>query len=105
MSAITTLRGAIGSVTIEVEDRIVGVINAAEGAVLAFVSAIFVAVEVSVHQVVETFFGLIQTVVDEGFNVVDAVVTAAFGAVEDDADIDAVTVNIIGTVPGKEEGN
>ena len=84
MSAITFLRGAIEDVSNEVEDRTVGVLRATESAVLAFISAIFVAVEVSVRQVVQVVFGLANTVVTEGFNVLDAVATAALGAVEDE---------------------
>ena len=87
MSAITSLRGAVEGVTDEAEDRVVGVLQATEGAVLAFVSAIFVAVEVSARQVVQVFFGLATTVVSEGFNVVDSVVTAALGVPVDEDEI------------------
>lgn len=88
MSAITSLRGAIEGVTDEAEDRAVGVLRAIEGAALAFVSAVFVAVEVSVRQVVQVGFGLANTFVTEGFTVLDSVVTAALGAVEGDEDDD-----------------
>ncbi len=84
MSAITSLRGAVEDATDEVEIRIIGVLRATESAVLAFVSAIVVAVEVSVRQVVQVVFGLANTVVAEGFNVIDAVATAALGEVEDE---------------------
>ncbi len=84
MSAITSLRGAVEDATDEVEARIVGVLRATEGAALAFISAIFVTVEVSVRQVVQVVFGLANTVVAEGFTVIDAVVTAALGEVEDE---------------------
>ncbi len=94
MSAITSLRGAVEGVTDEAEDRAIGVLRATEGAVLAFVSAIFVAVEVSARQVVQVFFGLAQTVVSEGFNVVDSVVTAALGVpVDEDDEINTEEVN------------
>ena len=85
MSAITSLRGAIEGVTDEAEDRVIGVLRATEGAFLAFVSAIFVAVEVSVRQVVQVGFGLANTFVSEGFNVADAVITAVLGEVEEEA--------------------
>lgn len=84
MSAITSLRGAIEGVTDEAEDRAIGVLRATEGAFLAFVSAIFVAVEVSVRQVVQVGFGLANTFVSEGFNVADAVITAVLGEVEEE---------------------
>ena len=84
MSAITSLRGAIEGVTDEAEDRVIGVLRATEGAFLAFVSAIFVAVEVSVRQVVQVGFGLANTFVSEGFNVADAVITAVLGEVADE---------------------
>ena len=87
MSAITSLRSAIEGVTDEADDRVIGVLRATEGAALAFVNAIFVAIEVSVGQVVQVAFDLADTVVTEGFNVIDAVVTVALGAVEDEVDI------------------
>ncbi len=83
MSAITTLRGAVKDVLNEVKTRVTGVLEASEGAVLAFVGAIFGAVDESVRQVVQVFFDLAGTVVDEGFNVADAVATAVLGAVEE----------------------
>ncbi len=79
MSAITTLRGAVRDVSNEVEARVTGVLEASEGAVLAFVSV----VEVSVRQVVRVFFGFANIVVTEGFNVAEAVTTAVLGAVEE----------------------
>ena len=84
MSAITTLRGAIKDVSNEVETRVIGVLEAGEGAVLAFIGAIFVAADESVRQVARVFFGLAITVVDEGFNVVDAFATAVLGTVEEE---------------------
>ena len=86
MSAITILRGAVAGATNEAENRIDGVISATESAALAFISAIFVAVEVTIRQVVQIVFDLANTVVAEGFNVIDAVATAALGAVEDEED-------------------
>ena len=97
MSVITFLRGAIEDVSDEVEDRTVGVLRATEGAVLTFISAIFVAGEVSIRQVVQVVFGLTNTVVVEGFNVIDAVVTAVLGAAEDeevDIDINSALNNV-----------
>ncbi len=99
MSIIPFLRGAIEDVTVEVENRITGVLQATEGAALVSVSAIFGAVEVLVRQVIQVVFGLANTVVAEGFNVLDAVVTAALGTVGDeDEDVSIVTIT-------SEEGN
>ncbi len=97
MSAITSLRGAVEDATDEVETRIIGVLQATEGAALAFISAIFVAVEVSARQVVQVVFGLANTVVVEGFTVIDAVATAALGATEDveeSVNLGGVIVNV-----------
>ncbi len=91
MSAITSLRRAIEGVTDEAEERAIGVLRATEGAVLAFVSAIFVAVEVSVRQVVQVGFGLANTFVTESFAVADSIVTAALGVpVDEDEDDDDI---------------
>ena len=88
MSAITSLRRAVEGVTDEAEERAIGVLQAIEGAVLAFVSAIFVAVEVSVRQVVQVGFGLANTFVSESFAVADSIVTAALGVpVDEDDDV------------------
>ena len=87
MSAITSLRGVIEGATNEAEYRILGVLQAIESAMLTFVSAIFVAVEVSARQIVQVFFDLTQTMVRESFNVIDAVAAVALGEVEDE-DID-----------------
>ena len=84
MSAITSLRRAIEGVTDEAEERAIGVL-------LAFVSAIFVAVEVSVRQVVQVGFGLANTFVTESFAVADSIVTAALGVpVDEDEDDDDI---------------
>jgi len=80
VSAITSLRNALEGVTDEAEDRVIGVLKAIESAILTFVSAIFGAVELATHQVVQVFFDLTQTFVIESFSVVDSVVTAALGA-------------------------
>ncbi len=105
MSATTSLRGAVEDATDEVEIRIIGVLQATEGAALAFISAIFVAVEVSVRQVVQVVFGLANTVVTEGFTVVDAVVTAALGAAEDDDELDNKLYTAEGNVSDEKEAN
>ena len=84
MSAITSLRRAIEGVTDEAEERAIGVLQ-------AFVSAIFVAVEVSVRQVVQVGFGLANTFVTESFAVADSIVTAALGVpVDEDEDDDDI---------------
>ena len=104
MSAITSLRNAVEGVTDEAEGRAVGVLRATEGAALALVSAIFVAVEVSVRQVVQIFFGFAETVVVEGLNVVDAVVTAVLGAAEDEVEDEGDSIDeVVDTA--SEEGN
>ncbi len=105
MSAITSLRNAVEGVADEAEDRVIGILKATEGAVLAFVSAIFVAIELSARQVVQVGFGLTLTFVSEGFNVVDSVVTAALGAVEDE--VEDTTADLVATSldTASEEGN
>ena len=94
MSAITSLRGAIEGIANEAEDRTVGVLRATEGAALAFVSAVFVAIEVSVRQVVQVLFGLVTTAVSESFNVADAVVTAVLGDLVEDEDVNVASEEV-----------
>ncbi len=106
MSAITSLRRGVEAVTDEAEDRAIGVLRATEGAILAFVSAIFVAVEVSVRQVVQVGFGLVNTFVTESFTVVDSVISAALGVPESEDEDDEATESLFEAIDtASEEGN
>ncbi|KKM69981.1 hypothetical protein LCGC14_1445310 [marine sediment metagenome] len=90
MNKVSTLRKGVNVVLTETENRVQGVLEAAERAVSIFVFTIFSAATAAVNQVVDIAFDLAKVVVEEAFNVAESVVTATLGEVSFDEEMNSV---------------
>lgn len=86
MSVVATLRKGVSVVLTEAEIRTLGVLEAAQQAVSAFVFVTFAAATTAVNAVVDIAFDLAGTAVEEAFNVAESITTAALGELPFDED-------------------